>query len=71
MRITVSKEDLIIIRECMYSVTIKGRDARLFGLLLDRVEKNLEDLQEKEADEILRKKILAGEPQGFITPGQK
>jgi hypothetical protein len=42
MRITVSKEDLIIIRECMYSVTIKGRDARLFGLLLDRIEKHLE-----------------------------
>lgn len=68
---TVSKEDLIIIRECMYSVTIKGKDARLFGLLLDRVESNLKALEEKEADEILRRKILAGEPQGFITSVQK
>lgn len=48
MRMTVSKEDLIIIRECMYSVTIKGKDARLFGLLLDRVEKNLERLINEE-----------------------
>jgi hypothetical protein len=48
MRMTVSKEDLIIIRECMYSVTIKGKDARLFGLLLDRVETNLERLINEE-----------------------
>lgn len=48
MRMTVSKEDLIIIRECMYSVTIKGKDARLFGLLLDRVEKHLEKENTKE-----------------------
>jgi hypothetical protein len=48
MRMTLSKEDLIIIRECMYSVTIKGKDARLFGLLLDRVETNLERLINEE-----------------------
>lgn len=44
---TLSKEDLLIIRECMYSVTIKGRDARIFGLLLDRIEKNIEQIELK------------------------
>jgi hypothetical protein len=47
MRMTLSKEDLLIIRECMYSVTIKGRDARIFGLLLDRIEKNIEQIELK------------------------
>lgn len=48
MKIDLSKEDLIIIRECMYSVTIKGRDARMFGLLLDKVERTLETNEKTE-----------------------
>jgi hypothetical protein len=56
MRMNLSKEDLIIIRECMYSVTLKGKDARLFGLLLDKIEKTLEDevtKKEKEKDGVI------------------
>lgn len=56
MRIAVSKKDLIIIRECMYSVTIKGRDARLFGLLLDRIENNLAKIEKSENKELAKKK---------------
>lgn len=47
MKITFTKDELIILRACMHSVTIKGTDARVFGLLLDKLERGLETFTEE------------------------